>query len=177
MAPQLCLVSYIWRGEFVLLILFAKQRKDCCKFSCPGTSPFQNVHPFMSHLVSDFNRARYASTKTHYSVLRNVLSISFLRVAVVCAGSKHVLSTSQCNLLTQLWRKIQSNEPPRRSKEISVLFARYLLCNSLQNREYTSNKKDANGSLWLLILSNQTQSVYSSSTLVDSSLRCWFLPI
>lgn len=34
------------------------------------------------------------------------------------------------------------------------------------------NKKDANGSLWLLILSNQTQSVYSSSTLVDSSLRC-----
>ena len=124
-----------------MLILFAKQRKDCCTFSCPGTSSFQSVRPFMSHLVLDFNKARYVSTKKHYSVLRNVLGISFLRVAVVCAGSKHILSVSM-ELINTAVKKIfcQMNllEGLRKCRSF---FARYILYNNLQNRKCTPQKK------------------------------------
>ena len=38
------------------------------------------------------------------------------------------------------------------------------------------SKKDQNGSLRLIALSNKTQSVHSSSTLKDSRLHCGLVP-
>ena len=103
--------------------------------------------------------------------LRNVLDTTFLSVVVGCTRNNISYLRRNPTHYHSCEESVQSNELPRRSKAMSVFFARFLLYNSLQKSRVYIPK---NGSSWLIILSNQTQSVHSSSNLEDKQLALLF---